>query len=110
MLEDLTKKIAEVFHPDKIILFGSNAWGNPTKDSDFDLFIIMESSESRPQERAIEILSKVHPGTISIDLLVRTPKEVEQRLKIGDPFIKKIVTEGKTLYDESAGRMDKKSK
>ena len=87
MLEELTKKIAEVFHPKKIILFGSNAWGDSSKDSDFDLLIIMESNEPRPQKRAAEILNKVHPGNISIDLLVRTPSEVEVRLRMADPFV-----------------------
>lgn len=101
MLEDLTKKITSVFHPQKIILFGSNAWGEPNEDSDYDLFIVMDTKESRHPKRTIEILSKCHPGNISIDLLVRTPSEVEERLKKEDPFIKKIMEEGKILYDES---------
>lgn len=101
MLEDLTKKIAFVFHPHKIILFGSNAWGEPTKDSDIDLFIIMDTNEIRSSKRTIDILSKCHPGNISIDLLVRTPAEVEERLKIDDPFIKKIIKEGKVLYERT---------
>ena len=67
MLEELTKKIAEVFHPRKIILFGSNAWGNPSKDSDIDLFIIMDTNETRASKRTIDILNKCHPGNISID-------------------------------------------
>ncbi len=101
MLEDLTKKITSVFCPKKIILFGSNAWGTPDENSDFDLFIVMDTKESRHTKRAIEILSKCHPGNISIDLLVRTPSEVEERLKKKDPFIKKIMEEGKILYDDS---------
>lgn len=101
MLDDLIKKINSFFSPKKIILFGSYAWGAPTKDSDYDLFIIMDSKEKRHSKRAIEILSKCHPADISIDLLVRTPEEVENRLEAGDPFIKKIVTEGKILYASS---------
>lgn len=101
MIEELIKQIASVFNPQKIILFGSHAWGAPSKDSDFDLFIIMDSGELRHSKRAIDILSKCHPGTIPLDLLVRTPKEVEERLSIDDPFIKKIIKEGKVLYDSS---------
>ena len=100
MLEELSKSIVSVFNPEKIILFGSNAWGLPSLDSDIDLFIIMETNEQRSAKRTIDILSKCHPGNISIDLLVRTPKEVEERIKIGDPFIKKIMEEGKVLYDK----------
>ena len=101
MLDDLIKKINSLFKPKKIILFGSYAWGNPDKDSDYDIFIVMDSTEKRYSKRAIEILSKCHPADISIDLLVRTPEEVKKHLEIGDPFIKKIVTEGKVLYDAS---------
>ena len=101
MLDNLIKKINSLFRPKKIILFGSHAWGNPTQDSDYDIFIIMNSKEKRHSKRAIEILSKCHPADISIDLLVRTPEEVNEHLKIGDPFIKKIITEGKVLYDAS---------
>ena len=42
MLDDVIKKINSLFKPKKIILFGSYAWGMPTKDSDYDLFIIMD--------------------------------------------------------------------
>ena len=102
MFEDLAKKISETFHPEKIILFGSNAWGEPNKDSDVDLFIIMETDEPRLPKRAIEILKKCHPRTIPVDMIIRTPKEVEERLISGDPFIRKIIQEGKVLYDRSS--------
>ena len=101
MLEDLTNKIKDVFHPQKIILFGSTAWGIPNDESDIDLFIIMESNEASTAKRAVKILSECHPGNISVDLIVRTPEEVKQRLNIGDPFIKKVLNEGKVLYEES---------
>ncbi len=100
MLEDLTKQIVSTFHPKKIILFGSQAWGNPNKDSDIDLFIIMDSNEERPSKRAIEILNKCHPGDISLDLMVRTPEEIKNRINIGDPFIKQILEKGKIVYEE----------
>jgi len=102
MLEDLVKSIRSLFKLKKVILFGSYAWGNPSKESDYDLFIIMDSNEERPAKRAIEILKKCHPGNISLDLLVRTPSEVNERIKIGDVFMKKILEEGKVLYDDSS--------
>lgn len=106
MLEELTKQIASVFHPKKIILFGSNAWGEPSNDSDFDLFVIMDTKEERKAKRAINILNTCHPGTFAIDLLVRTPKEVEERINMGDSFIIKIIKEGKVLYDATREGMD----
>ncbi len=53
-ITDITRKIAESLNPEKIILFGSYAWGKPDKDSDLDLFVIMESTE-RPIKRATSI-------------------------------------------------------
>ncbi len=101
MLDELIKQINSIFAPKKIILFGSHAWGIPTNDSDFDLLVIMESKEERHSKRAIEILSKCHPGTVSVDLIVRTPEEIKERLEIGDPFIKKVIEKGKVLYAKS---------
>ena len=101
MLDELVKQINSTFGPEKIILFGSHAWGTPNCDSDYDLFIIMESEEKRYSKRAIEILKECHPVDFSIDLLVRTPNEVNEHLEMGDPFIKKIITKGKVLYDAS---------
>jgi predicted nucleotidyltransferase len=95
----LVEKLKKGYQPEKIILYGSYAWGKPTKDSDLDLFIIKRTNE-RHIDRAIkvcEILDQ-EEREVPLEPLVYTPEEVEYRLKIGDDFIKKIIEEGKVLY------------
>ena len=96
----IVKKIHEKYHPEKIILFGSYAYGKPTESSDIDLLIIKESKKRRI-ERFCEVRKIVRDiKGISIQPVVFTKVELEQRLKLGDDFIKEILAKGKVLYGE----------
>ncbi len=102
-ITDIAMRIAESLNPEKIILFGSYAWGKPDKDSDLDLFVIMESTE-RPIKRAASIRRLLKDGYVPMDILVRTPEELRHRVDIGDPIIKKILRDGQVIYArDSAG-------
>ena len=90
-------KIVKEIKPEKIILFGSYAWGNPTEDSDVDLFIIKKSNQSR-LARQMDLDRKMWGSGVPMDLLVYTPEEIDRRLKIDDPFILHILNNGKILY------------
>ena len=96
-LKDVTRKLARGLKPEKIILFGSWAWGNPTSGSDFDLFIIQVSTLKRleREKSAYRIICK---SELSVDVLVYTPAEVKRRLSFEDPFVTQIVTRGRILY------------
>lgn len=89
--------IAEKFNPEKIILFGSYANGNPDLNSDVDLLVITESAESSWQTSVNIALALTH--SFPMDILVRAPEEIERRLKQGDFFLKDIVENGKVLYE-----------
>jgi uncharacterized protein len=93
----LSRRIAEEFHPDKIILFGSYAYGKPTADSDVDLMVIMPH-EGHPVDKATEIHLRARPG-FPLDLLVRTREKVRERIEMGDDFMEEIVTRGEVLYE-----------
>jgi predicted nucleotidyltransferase len=97
-LEDATKRIVEAFDPQRIILFGSYAYGHPAPDSDVDLLIIMESNR-RPAARASQISRLLRPRPFPMDILVRTPEEIRHRLEIGDYFIREVLEQGKVLYE-----------
>ncbi|NJD51670.1 MAG: nucleotidyltransferase domain-containing protein [Candidatus Methanoperedens sp.] len=97
------QKDSERFNPEKIILFGSYAWGKPDRDSDLDLFVVMESKE-RPIKRAASLRCMLKDRYVPMDILVRTPEELKQRLDIGDPFIMKILRDGQVIYARDSTR------
>ena len=96
-IRKLCDQIASEFHPERIILFGSHAHGRARPDSDVDLLVIMPF-EGRPTRQAIEILNRLNALT-PIDLLVRTPEQVQERLALGDRFMREIVERGKVMYE-----------
>jgi predicted nucleotidyltransferase len=98
LLEEITRKIVDHFDPEKIVLFGSRSTESPRTDSDVDLLVIMDTSES-PIQRAIEVKRASRPRFVSMDVLVKTPEEVEARLERGSFFLRQILEQGKVLYE-----------
>ena len=96
----LSNFIADEFQPEKIILFGSHAYGNPNAHSDIDLLVIMPFQGS-PFRQAGIVLNQVVKsiGVMPLDLLVRTSEQINDRLSIGDSFIQEIIQRGRVLYE-----------
>lgn len=92
-------QIARGFRPQRIILFGSYAYGKPTPDSDVDLLVIMPF-KGRTTEKAVEISSRLE-HRFPIDLLVRSPEEVRQRLEWNDFFLREVTEKGVVMYDST---------
>ena len=93
----LCRRIADQFSPERIILFGSRARGRAGRDSDVDLLVVMRY-RGMSVRRAAEILNRVEPE-FPVDLIVRSPREVEKRLAMKDAFLGEIVQRGKVLYE-----------
>ena len=98
LLEEVKDRIVEGFDPEKVILFGSHAWGHAEEESDVDLLVVMES-DLRPAQRSAQVSLACRPRFLPMDIIVRTPEELARRLEIGDPFFRRIVDEGKILYE-----------
>jgi uncharacterized protein len=96
-IKNLTARIAREFQPDRIILFGSYAYGRPDNDSDVDILVVLPF-EGKPVRKAIEIRNRVNAG-VPLDLIVRTPKQVAERVSQNDWFMREILERGRTLYD-----------
>jgi predicted nucleotidyltransferase len=91
--------IAREFHPERIILFGSYAWGTPDDSSDVDLLVVVRDAPS-PVKAASEITYRI-PHDFAVDILVRETDVLERRLELGDWFLKEIVDRGKVLYESA---------
>ena len=95
----LAERIAAEFRPEKVILFGSHAYGTPSEDSDVDMLVIMEHSNSGIAQ-ALEIVRQVR-SKFPVDLVVRTPQEMRKRLQWNDFFLKEVVERGDVLYESA---------
>jgi predicted nucleotidyltransferase len=91
------RQIAERFHPEKIILFGSYAYGTPHAESDVDLLVIMPAYDAVNQ--AIRICMAFEPWPFVLDVIVRTPQQLERGLRQNNWFLREVVEKGKVLYD-----------
>lgn len=95
-IQEIAGKIVKISQPEKIILFGSWAWGNPGPNSDIDLCIIKKTGDTRKE--AIKIDRQLSPRKFALDILVYTPDYVSERVVLGDFFVTDILTKGTTLY------------
>lgn len=99
-LRPALQRIVQELKPEKVILFGSYAYGTPNPHSDVDLLVIMQTKASL-KDRSWAVSRLLLPRPFPVDILVKTPKEVEKVLETGDFFLKEIMTRGKVLYDRS---------
>ena len=90
-------RVGQQFHPEKVILFGSFANDRATDDSDVDLLVIMDF-DGKPWRQATKIRQTLRPD-FPLDLIVRTPAQIQDRLNMGDCFIQEITEKGTILYE-----------
>ncbi len=97
LISKVADEIKEKWHPERIILFGSYAYGRPTQDSDVDYLVVLDSKK-RNLRQSFEISCSIsHP--FPMDILVVKPKEIEKRIKGGDLVLQEIINKGKILYE-----------
>lgn len=94
-IRSIAQKIKEKFNPQRVILFGSYAYGIPKRSSDLDLFIIMDTVIAVRKQASL--IRRELTASIPIDIIVRTPQQVEERIKLGDFFVKKVMQSGIVL-------------
>lgn len=99
----LSAGIARDFDPDRIILFGSYAYGTPTEHSDVDLLVIMPF-DGKSRDKRLEIWGRSRPA-FAVDILVRRPEDTARRYRQWDPLIREAIDHGKVLYERNGTRM-----
>jgi predicted nucleotidyltransferase len=107
IIRRFAREVAGRFHPDKIILFGSHAYGTPHADSDVDILVVMPARNQIDQAAKISI--DIDPP-FPLDIIVRTPHNMHWRLAEGDSFLREITTKGKVLYEAPDRRVGAKSR
>jgi predicted nucleotidyltransferase len=94
------QRIVHALQPEKIVLFGSYAYGAPSPDSDVDLLVIMDTSASRA-DRYLAVSRLLRPRPFPVDILVKTPSEIHKALAEGDFFVSEILRRGQVLYERA---------
>src|SRR5258708_1687538 len=107
VIRQFARAVVVLFQPEKIILFGSHAYGTPHADSDVDILVVMPARNEIAQ--AVRIDRAVDP-LFPLDLIVCTPKNLAWRVKEGDSFLREIMTKGKVLYEAADSPVGKKGR
>lgn len=99
VLQEIVEVLKEKYGPERIILFGSRAYGLPDEESDIDLLIVKDTKES-PHRRTVAVRRLISPlrTGLSVDVFVITPDELYARLALGDQFLEEIHSDGRVLY------------
>ncbi|SFQ66662.1 nucleotidyltransferase domain-containing protein [Hymenobacter arizonensis] len=98
-IQAIVRRIVEGYKPDRIILFGSYAYGTPTEDSDLDLLIVKASAEKKPIERDLAIRHLLWGGEMPpMDIFVRTPQELADAVARVHTIEAAAIQNGRTLY------------
>src|SRR5438876_11197052 len=97
VIRRFARQVAEKFQPDKIILFGSYAYGTPHEDSDVDILVIMPARNQL--DMAVRISLTIDPP-FPLDIIVRTPKNMKWRLEERESFLTEVMSKGKVLYEK----------
>src|SRR5437870_5481037 len=103
LLEEITREIVDEVHPRKVILFGSWARGDAREDSDLDLLVVCDGPFTKPSPPRYRVAGNLYRRLMDIDIakdiLIMTPAEVADRVRLGVGCVAGALAEGKVLYD-----------
>ena len=96
-IEEARKRLVQGLHPERIILFGSHAWGTPGPDSDLDLLVIVADSDLPPHKRAQAAYRSLFGLGVPCDVIVQTRAEAERSSRVRTSLTSKALREGRVL-------------
>jgi|SRR5665213_447561 len=91
--------VASEFRPEQIIIFGSYANGTPTEDSDVDVLVVMPLARGDRDVRQAAAIRRRVPAPFPMDVIVRSPQQIERRLALGDGFLADVLRYGRKMYE-----------
>lgn len=98
VLDEIISRLVKEFAPDKIILFGSHAWGIPNRDSDIDLFVIVRRSDFTPIKRAKKAYQCLQGLRTPTEIIISTWDEANRYKSVHSSLTRKIFKQGKVIY------------
>ena len=98
LMDEIVRRIVEVIHPEKVILFGSRARREERPESDIDLLVIAESTEPR-YRRSVPLYGALSDILAPMDILVYSPEEVKEWSEVRQAFVTTAIREGRVLYE-----------
>lgn len=98
LLKEIVKRLVECLHPEKIILFGSHAYGSPTEASDIDLMVVVPESDQPRYRRAQEAYGCLWGLTAPVEILVLTREELEEMAQVPASLVRQALQRGKVIY------------
>lgn len=99
-LKEVVKRIVSAVDPEKIILFGSYAYGKPNKESDLDLLVVVKDEVKSCWRVASEVYGALCGLLIPKDVVVVRLKDIEEWKNVPQAFITKVVSKGRVLYEK----------
>ncbi len=97
-LDQVVDRLVKEFKPEKIILFGSRAWGTPDRDSDWDLMVIVNSSDTVPTRRAARAYRCLNGLRIPVEVIVSTREEINRYRTVPASLTRRILEHGQVIY------------
>ncbi len=98
LMDEIVRRVVEVIHPEKVILFGSRARGEARPKSDIDLLVIAKSTQPR-YRRAASLYGALSDILVPMDILVYSPEEVDEWKEVRQAFVTTAIREGKVIYE-----------
>lgn len=98
VIAEATRRLVAEFQPEQVWLFGSYAWGEPTADSDLDLYVIVSESAENSLSRAQQAHRILGHLELPKDVVVKTRAEVDRVKSLRPTLAYKVLHEGRLLY------------
>jgi len=98
MLEEVTCRIVDAIHPQKIVLFGSYVWGEPTENSDIDLMVIVDHLDQPGYRLATEVYRSLRGMRVPVEVVVRSQDDIARGLTVKTSLERKVLEMGRVLH------------
>lgn len=98
VIDEVRRRLVQSLRPERIVLFGSHAWGMPGPDSDLDLLVIVADSDLPPHKRAQVAYRSLSGLGVPCDVIVHTRAEAERLDRVPTSLTHRVLREGRVLH------------